>query len=126
MRRRRKRGAVVVRRRRAVGFGNGGHGRAAPRRLCCVEGEGAGLLPVVGDEGEVLEVDEAVEVEVAGGGVAGCCQWLVMRDWSWMSMMPLSLASPRWLRETRREFESKGWPLKVVRPRTALSKRVMP
>ena len=25
------------------------------------------MLPVVGDEGEVLEVDEAVEVEVAGG-----------------------------------------------------------
>ena len=24
-------------------------------------------MPVVGDEGEVLEVDEAVEVEVAGG-----------------------------------------------------------
>ena len=27
------------------------------------------MLPVVGDEGEVLEVDEAVEVEVAGGPV---------------------------------------------------------
>ena len=25
------------------------------------------MLPVVGDEGEVLEIDEAVEVEVAGG-----------------------------------------------------------
>ena len=29
------------------------------------------MLPVVGDEGEVLEVDEAVEVEVAGGPVCG-------------------------------------------------------
>src|ERR1051326_2401159 len=31
------------------------------------QGKGGGLLPVVGDQGEVLEVDEAVEVEVAGG-----------------------------------------------------------
>jgi hypothetical protein len=29
------------------------------------------LLPVVGDEGEVLDVDEAVEVEVAGGAGGG-------------------------------------------------------
>ena len=36
------------------------------------KGEGGLLLPVVGDEGEVLDVDEAVVVEVAsGGGVTG-------------------------------------------------------
>ena len=29
------------------------------------------MLPVVGDEGEVLDVDEAVEVEVAGGPGGG-------------------------------------------------------
>jgi len=32
-------------------------------------GENAALLPVVGDEGEILEVDETVEVKVAGGPI---------------------------------------------------------
>ena len=81
-------------------------------------------MPVVGDEGEVLDVDEAVEVEVAGGPVGGGFLPVVGDDGLVLDVDDaVALASPRWARETRRELESTGWLPKVESWRMALSKR---